>query len=205
MVALIIIAVLAVLLVTLSMLKIKLRLVIDKGATLTVFCLFIKHKFDLSGKEDKKSDKKDKSGKKSKNNKNTKSSKKNENGYIKNLYKKNNPVDATEKLLALVKELLVRIKELLIRFEVEYLKLNIVICGEEPASTAIAYGTVCAFAYPLLSAAVNTIDIKKKDVNISADYSSQNSAFAFEIVLKAQIWRVIRWFISLIKDFSKLK
>lgn len=65
------------------------------------------------------------------------------------------------------------------------LNLNVRVCGEDAAQTALLYGGLCGALYPLYAAVLSTFRVKKSDLQVFPDY--HGTAFAFTLDLHARI------------------
>lgn len=88
------------------------------------------------------------------------------------------------------------IKELLNLFKkctAKVFKLKIVIADSNAADAAIKYGLCSSAVYPILGYLHSMIRIKPsgEEVDISCDFTSDESSFAFETVLMLRIYRLI--------------
>ena len=59
---------------------------------------------------------------------------------------------------------------------IDELLLTMRVTGGDAADTAIKYGKLCAWLYPVLGKLISTCKVKKYDVDISPDYLAQKSA-----------------------------
>ena len=83
---------------------------------------------------------------------------------------------------------------------VKKLGLDITVATDDPCNTALTYGAVNAAVYPLISLAEKYTKIKKKNINIIADYSGENTTVTFEAVVSTYLLRLIICLIRLVSD-----
>lgn len=196
---LIILAVLFLLFGILLISAVKLKIYLSESGYIVIKYLFLRFKYDIYGDNKIKRVKKD-STKKSKKKTSSESTPKKE-GYFKKIFTEEGIVEGTVKLLSIVKNIVSKIFELISKSKVDKFILNIVVACEEPADTAICYGSVCAVAYPALGIINGVADIKNQNINISADYKTQKPKVECVFIIKLRVFKAIKVALSLIKDF----
>ena len=169
--------------------SVKLKIYLSEDGYIVIKYLFFRFKYDIYG--DNKIKKVEKS-------KSKKSDKKE--GYLKKLYTEEGIVEGTVKLLSTIKHIVSKILELITECKVDDLILNIKVASDNPASTAIYYGGVCAVAYPALGILNGMVDIKKQNVSITADYNLKKIEAKFIILIKLRVFKATKVAIHLIKD-----
>lgn len=177
MVALYIIAALAVLINILLIIPVTLSAETGEKSNITVKYLFFTIR---PGKGSKKKKKKQTKGQKTKKksasegkSQKKKKKKKQKISAIINEYK-----EIATKLLTLGIKLLKRIV-------IKQLNVNITVCEEDAAETAVEYGLVCGVLYPALSITENIFTLKEKNIELKADYNGTGSAM--DITVKAYL------------------
>ena len=85
-------------------------------------------------------------------------------------YNQKGLVGTVRYLCSLLKILLTKFLWIVKRFKFRKFKLDLTVATDDAANTAVRYGEVCAAAYPVLSLLHSVLDIKPKEINISADF-----------------------------------
>lgn len=176
---------------------VKLKIYLSESGYIVIKYLFLCFKYDIYG--DNKIKRVKKSGTKSKKTKTSTKTKEKE-GYFKKIYTEEGLVEGTVKLLGTIKYIILKILELVTHCKVDDLILNIKVATDDPAQTAIYYGGVCAVAYPALGILNGIVDIKKQNVNITADYKSNKIEAKLVILIKLRVFKATKVALSLIKD-----
>ena len=176
---------------------VKLKIYLNEKGYIVIKYLFLRFKYDLYGDNKLKRVKKN-DAEKSKKKSNTKNKEKQ--GYFKKIYTEEGIVEGMVKLLRTIKHIVSKILELITKCKVDNLNLNIKVASDDPAKTAICYGSVCAAVYPTLGILNGMVDIKNQNVNINADYKSKNIEASFVLIMKLRVFKATKVALSLIKD-----
>lgn len=125
--------------------------------------------------------------------------------YFNELFQNNPLPDAISELCALLGLLLQKATKILRRSSMRRFTLQITYSNADAAAAAIGYGQICAVAYPFLGFLNSLIPFHKQNIDISCDYSGENSCFALDLK-----WRLIPLFcigplLSFIWDYIKYK
>ena len=95
--------------------------------------------------------------------------------------------EAIKILFSFAKLVFTHIKKYLRHIKINKVILNLSVAGSDAAQTAIEYGMVCSAVYPVLSLVSSVADIKYKQINVSADFNSDNSKFDFKLNLELSL------------------
>lgn len=149
----------------------------DKKILVTVKWLFLKISvFDSSKEKKPKKEKKKKEKKPEEGEKNEKPKKekdKSGNGLLKQLYI-DQGYDGLEKmLLAVGRSLSGFFGKLYKTFTIDELYITMITSSSDAADTALKYGKLCSWLYPVLGKLVSTCKVKKYDFDISPDFLAQ--------------------------------
>ena len=105
----------------------------------------------------------------------------------------------------LLRELLKSFGEMLRHITVGRLYVNISVCGEDAADTAVQYGGVCAVIYPFAAFTESKIKVKNMELNVEPDFERGESFGEAFISLTIKPFHVIATSISAVKCFIKFK
>ena len=79
------------------------------------------------------------------------------------------------------------------RLRVNYLQLHLIMAGDDPADLAINYGRAQAAGATLLAQLNRFLVIKKQDVQIQCDFTSEATTVLAQVDLTITVGRVIGW------------
>lgn len=110
-----------------------------------------------------------------------------------------------EKIFELAKKLF---KDISDKLCIELLEINLTICENDAAETAILYGVASSIIYPVITFLANFIKIKRKQIQIKPIFFDGSSNVQFKCIVSMRlgsiIWitikRVLGFIISFIKD-----
>ena len=95
-------------------------------------------------------------------------------------------------LLMLLKIVLVFLNELRMVIPVHQLQLKIAVGGEDPGETALTYGATWAVVGNLFPILENLIRVKKRDIDITCDFDSTDTAVFAKAVLYMPLYRWVK-------------
>ncbi len=110
---------------------------------------------------------------------------------------------AVKEFFGFFKQVLSNTKQFLRHIKIKRLKLFISIATDDAAKTAIEYGTVCAAAYPVLSALDGISGIRYKKIDIKSDFESKTPQFSFSFYITLQIFFLLIALFKIYKDYKK--
>lgn len=90
-------------------------------------------------------------------------------------------------------------------FTVNFFQLHYTVACRDPYDTAIQYGMACAAAEALPALAGKKIRVLRRDIEIGADYTSEEPVIAVHIVLSLQLFRLVHLAVALGMEFLKWK
>ena len=90
-------------------------------------------------------------------------------------------------------------------FTVNFFQLHYTVACRDPYDTAIQYGMACAAAETLPALAGNKIRVLRRDIEIGADYTSEEPTISVRIVVSLQLFRLVHLAVALGVDFLKWK
>ncbi len=129
------------------------------------------------------------------------------NKYIEESIKRQGLTATVTELLDILKLFFKEFGQLLNYLRVEKFKLFINVASDDPATTAVEYGAVCAMVYP----AIRLIEEKTKfnhrgtKVIINSDFNSEQSEFIFDAKLKLRLIRLLITELDFLKLLVKIK
>lgn len=101
--------------------------------------------------------------------------------------------------------LLRRLLRLLSRGVFRRFTLRISVGGDDPADTALRYGTFCAALYPLLSLLGERMRFRRRRVEVLCDYDSAQTQVFFDALLTYRPWHILHLFCGLVRNYLKTK
>lgn len=110
---------------------------------------------------------------------------------------------AVKEFFSFFKEVFSHTKSFLRHIKFERVKMFINIATDDSAKTAIEYGTICSFAYPVLSAFESACNIKYKKIDINADFETKTSEYNFSFFVKLRIFFLLITLLKIYKDYKK--
>lgn len=90
-------------------------------------------------------------------------------------------------------------------FTVNFFQLHYTVACRDPYDTAIQYGMACAAAEALPALSGKKIRVLRRDIEIGADYTSEEPVIAVHIVLSLQLFRLVHLAVALGVEFLKWK
>ena len=90
-------------------------------------------------------------------------------------------------------------------FTVNFFQLHYTVACRDPYDTAIQYGMACAAAESLPALTGKKIRVLRRDIEIGADYISNEPIIAVRIVLSLQLFRLVHLLVALGAEFLKWK
>lgn len=90
-------------------------------------------------------------------------------------------------------------------FTVNFFQLHYTVACRDPYDTAIQYGMTCAAAETLPALAGKKIRVLRRDIEIGADYTSEEPTVSARIVLSLQMFRLVHLAVALGVEFLKWK
>ena len=90
-------------------------------------------------------------------------------------------------------------------FTVNFFQLHYTVACRDPYDTAIQYGMACAAAETLPALAGNKIRVLRRDIEIGADYASEEPTISVRIVVSLQLFRLVHLAVALGVEFLKWK
>ena len=77
------------------------------------------------------------------------------------------------------------------RLVVKELKLNLTVCGDDSADTAVKFGEISSAVYPSLGFLISHIRVKKHNINIKPDFINNESKASFYVCIKIKpFWAI---------------
>lgn len=172
---------------------------ISENGFITVKYLFFRFKFRLYPKNTSKKGK-------VKRKKSKEKDKKNKQGFFEKKSDESGTLNAVFEMLGLIRQVMLEILRLFRKTTVKKMRLTIKVAAEDPAQTAMLYGTVCAAAYPVVGLLHNIFNIKSEAVNIYADYSDDAKMFfEYDAVLKIYVFMILGTVFGLVKNILFVK
>lgn len=90
-------------------------------------------------------------------------------------------------------------------FTVDFFRLHYTVACSDPYDTAVQYGMVCAAAETLPALAGKKIRVLRRDIEIGADYTTDEPTVSLRIVLSLQLFRLVHMVFALGAEFIKWK
>lgn len=126
-------------------------------------------------------------------------------GFIKKIFREKGKIGGIKFCFAVLKVALSRIVWVIKKIKFRKLILDIKISSDDAATTAIAYGTVCAVVYPVVNIITRNTDIGIKSVNISTDFDKISPEISVSFSLKTRLIYAFIATISLFFAYIRIK
>ncbi len=197
MVVLYILAAILVVLLLLLLGNISVKVMLDDDFSVVVRYLFFKIKIP------QENFKKQHINEKQSDNKTTE--KKPKKNLIKTMIDEKGFVSAVGEIVSLVKSILIEFDKLLNHVRVKDFRLLINVANEDPAVTAIEYGSVCAAVFPVVRIIENKtkLDRKSTKIIVNSDFITGTSDIEFNVKIKLRlifcVFAAVKVFVQLIK------
>ncbi len=130
---------------------------------------------------------------------------KTEPNFIKQLFEKKEFSEAVRLLLGFANRVFHKLKWLLRRFRAERIGLRIRVASDNAADTAVRYGAVCAAAYPVLAFLDSVSDIRLKQIDITADFNTDQPEFAASGRIRTRIVYLLIFAAGALIEFLKFR
>lgn len=78
------------------------------------------------------------------------------------------------------------------------------IASDDAAKTAVTYGGICSAVYPVLSFLTANADFKSKQIDIFADFNSEESAAELSIIVRTMLFTALITAVLAFKEYRKL-
>ena len=140
-----------------------------------------------------KSDKKEKSKKPEKEN------------FITRIFKEKGKIGGLKFCFAILKAAMSRIIWVIKRITIKEMFLDVTISTDDAATTAVTYGTVCAFVYPVIAIIKGNTKIGVSEINISTDFDKLSPEIKGKITFKTRLVYAVVAAISLLFAYFRIK
>lgn len=110
-----------------------------------------------------------------------------------------------EYFVAIIKIVLTVFKAILKHIKITQVVFCLSVASPDAAETAIAYGTACSTVYPCISLIESSTKFKAKKIDISSDFSSEESRLYLSLKMKANLLTAIVFELLKPKNFKKIK
>lgn len=129
----------------------------------------------------------------------------NKKNMLKTLYKKLGFSGTVKELTDFLKALLKRFKKLLKHMTFKKIKLNIKVATDDAAQTAVEYGKVCTFVYPVLTMFSAVANVKYKKIEIASDFNSEKPEIVFSGEISCKVIFLIIAAFGFFSEYNKFK
>ncbi len=109
---------------------------------------------------------------------------------------------AVKEIFNFILDVLKATKKHLLKVKIRKVKLDLIVVGSDAAQTAVEYGAVCGFVYPILSLIEQNLNIKYKAVNIEAGFKHTESQFGFSADIKANSVLLLIIAVKALKEYK---
>ena len=152
----------------------------------------VKKKQKKKNKKDKKTTDKNTKKEKSKKTKKEKSKKTKKDNMFVSFYNNSGFLETVKLISDVAKVVREYAHSLLIkRLVVKELKLNLTVCGDDSADTAVKFGEISSAVYPSLGFLISHIRVKKHNINIKPDFINNESKASFYVCIKIKpFWAI---------------
>ena len=108
-----------------------------------------------------------------------------EQGVFEKLKAKHGFKGAIREIFDFAGKVITEVKPQLLKIKFRKFKLDLIVVGSDAAMTALEYGAVCSIVYPVLSFIDQNLNIKLKQINVSAGFKHIESQFSVSFNAKA--------------------
>ncbi len=108
-----------------------------------------------------------------------------EQGIFQKLKAKHGFKGAIKEIFDFAGNVITAVKPQLLKIKFRKFKLDLIVVGSDAAMTALEYGAVCGIVYPVLSFIDQNLNIKLKQINVSAGFKHLESQFSVSFNVKA--------------------
>ncbi len=91
------------------------------------------------------------------------------------------------------------------KIEIQSLRLNVSLVGDDSAHTALLYGQACSLIYPLISILVSNKDCSDLIVDIHPDFTGSKNNVRFHLHLYSRLFDIINSIRLLMQEYSNIK
>ena len=128
-------------------------------------------------------------------------------GYIKKLIEEKGFAAAIGELFSIVKSVLVEFGNLSKHIRISRLNLLVSVASDDPAVTAIEYGTLCSVVFPILRfIEVNTkLNRNKTNVSVVSDFETDKPKFQFNFKIKLRVFFALVFALNVLFKIIKSK
>lgn len=112
---------------------------------------------------------------------------------------------AVEYLVSVIKIVLTVLKGILKHIKITQTVLKISVASFDAAETAVTYGAVCSAVYPCMALIENNMKFKAQKIDISSDFSGEESRIYLSCKIKANLLTAVVFEILKPKNFKKIK
>lgn len=91
------------------------------------------------------------------------------------------------------------------RLKFRHFKLDLTVCSDNAAKTAIEYGGVCSAVYPVITFLVTNLNFKPEQVNISTDFDKTNPELQISFAVTARLWHFVVVLLTALSEYLKLQ
>ena len=108
-----------------------------------------------------------------------------EQGVFEKLKAKHGFKGAIREIFDFAGKVITEVKPQLLKIKFRKFKLDLIVVGSDAAMTALEYGAVCSIVYPVLSFIDQNLNVKLKQINVSAGFKHIESQFSVSFNAKA--------------------
>lgn len=83
--------------------------------------------------------------------------------------------------------------------------LDLTVCTDDAAKTAIEYGSICTAVYPMITFLETNAEFKTKKIDISTDFDKLSPEFKISFTVKARLIYLMIAALAVLKQYLKLK
>lgn len=125
--------------------------------------------------------------------------------FISRIFKEKGKIEGIKFLFSVLKAALSRIIWVIRKIKISKLFLSILVASDDAATTAIAYGALCAVVCPVLNLIDQNTDIGVKEVNISTDFDKLSPEIELSVTAKTRLIYATVAAISMLFAYLKIK
>ena len=125
--------------------------------------------------------------------------------FVTKIFKEKGTIDGVKFCFAVIKAGLQKVIWILKKITFKKLFLDITVSSEDAATTAVAYGGVCAAVYPVIAIIKGNTRVGVSEVNISSDFDKISPVIKAQVTVKTRLIYAVIAAISFIFSYFRIK
>ena len=127
------------------------------------------------------------------------------NNFFKKLYDEKGLIGAFKYCASLCGIIIKRALWVVKRLKFRHFRLDLTVCSDNAAKTAIEYGGVCSAIYPIITFLQTNLNFKPEQVNISTDFDKTNPELQISFAVTSRLWHFVVVLVTALSEYLKLQ